>query len=76
MDQPKPFKANYFVKFIYVRLHGSRKLYASEYTEDELQRWKKKIHRWGLETYVYFDNDASGYAPKNALRLKAIMGVV
>lgn len=62
--------------FIYVRLHGSRKLYASEYTADELERWKKKIHHWGLETYVYFDNDASGYAPKNALSLKEIMGNV
>jgi uncharacterized protein YecE (DUF72 family) len=62
--------------FIYVRLHGSRKLYASEYTEDELQGWKKKIHQWDLEAYVYFDNDASGYAPKNALRLKEIMGHV
>ena len=62
--------------FIYVRLHGSGKLYASEYTENELQEWKTKIDDWGVETDVYLDNDASGYAPKNAVRLKEIMGGV
>ncbi|MGA2331418.1 MAG: DUF72 domain-containing protein [Syntrophales bacterium] len=60
--------------FIYIRLHGSRKLYASDYTEDELQMWAEKIRQWKKDTYVYFDNDFGGYAPKNAARLKQILG--
>lgn len=60
--------------FIYIRLHGSRKLYASQYTEEELKTWAKKIERWNKDTFVYFDNDFMGFAPKNALRLKELLG--
>ncbi len=60
-------------EFIYIRLHGSKKLYASEYSEDELKRWAEKIKKWGKDTYIYFDNDFMGHAPKNALQLKGIM---
>jgi uncharacterized protein YecE (DUF72 family) len=59
--------------FIYVHLHGSKKLYASEYSEDELKAWAAKIKKWGKDTYVYFDNDYMGYAPTNALRLKELI---
>jgi uncharacterized protein YecE (DUF72 family) len=59
--------------FVYIRLHGSRKLYASEYSEDELKGWAAKMKEWGKDTYVYFDNDYRGYAPKNALRLKELL---
>jgi uncharacterized protein YecE (DUF72 family) len=60
---------------IYIRLHGSRKLYVSDYTEEELQAWAEKITRWGRDTYVYFDNDFAGHAPRNAALLKRILGV-
>ncbi|UCF90270.1 MAG: DUF72 domain-containing protein [Desulfobacterales bacterium] len=59
--------------FIYIRLHGPRKLYASEYSEAELQTWAEKIQKWDKETYVYFDNDFKGYAPQNALRLAQLL---
>jgi uncharacterized protein YecE (DUF72 family) len=59
--------------FVYVRLHGSTKLYASEYSEGELKTWAEKIKAWGKDTYLYFDNDFSGYAVKNAKRLKEIL---
>jgi len=59
--------------FIYVRLHGSKKLYASEYTEEELQAYARKIRDWPKDTYLYFDNDYKGYAIKNAKRLKEIL---
>jgi len=61
--------------FVYIRLHGSKKLYASEYSEKELQAWAKKIKEWGKDTYLYFDNDFEGYAVKNAKRLKEILGL-
>jgi uncharacterized protein YecE (DUF72 family) len=60
--------------FIYIRLHGSQVLYGSEYTEGELVTWAEKIRNWKRETFVYFDNDAFAYAPKNAQRLKEILG--
>ncbi|GAG53302.1 unnamed protein product, partial [marine sediment metagenome] len=61
--------------FIYIRLHGSRKLYASEYTEEELETYARKIRRWSKDTYLYFDNDYAGYAIKNAKGLKKILGL-
>jgi len=59
--------------FIYVRLHGSKKLYGSEYTEEELQAVAQKIRAWSKDVYLYFDNDYGGYAVKNAKRLKEIV---
>jgi len=58
--------------FIYIRLHGSKQLYVSEYSEDEIHHLAKKIKKWNKETYVYFDNDAMGHAPKDALKLKEL----
>ena len=68
-----PYLETDTAEFIYIRLHGSRTLYASEYTEQELCIWAEKIKAWGKETYVYFDNDAMAYAPHNALRLSALL---
>ncbi len=60
--------------FVYVRLHGSRRLYYSCYTEEELSRWAEKLRKWNQPGYVYFDNDALGWAVPNALRLKELLG--
>lgn len=32
--------------FVYLRLHGARRLYAGAYTEAELKRWAAKIEAW------------------------------
>ena len=32
--------------FVYLRLHGPRKLYASHYDEEELQGWAERIDTW------------------------------
>jgi uncharacterized protein YecE (DUF72 family) len=58
--------------FRYVRLHGETELYASGYTDDSLDRWAAQCREWlagGHDTYVYFDNDAKGHAPHDAVRL-------
>jgi uncharacterized protein YecE (DUF72 family) len=58
--------------FRYVRLHGESELYASGYTDDSLERWAAQVRRWlddGHDTYVYFDNDAKGHAPHDAVAL-------
>lgn len=67
--------------FAYVRLHGSRELYASGYTPEELDGWAARIRGWttgasapdGIprDVYAYFDNDIHGHAPHDALALAA-----
>ncbi|MBC7288649.1 MAG: DUF72 domain-containing protein [Armatimonadetes bacterium] len=62
--------------FIYARLHGHEQLYASCYTRRELKSWARDFQRCldnGFDVYVFFDNDAFGYAPRNALELRQIM---
>jgi len=61
--------------FVYIRLHGSRVLYRSCYTEKELRLWAEKISHFARPTYVYFDNDSLGWAVPNALRLKELLGL-
>lgn len=68
-----PYHEEITADFIYIRLHGSRKLYQSEYSEDELKEWGRKIRTWNRQTYVYFDNDFEGFAVQNAQRLKDIL---
>ncbi|HUQ83527.1 MAG TPA: DUF72 domain-containing protein [Gemmatimonadaceae bacterium] len=72
-----PYAEEVTADFVYVRLHGSRELYASGYTDDELDVWAAKIMKWRGESrrrrdvYVYFDNDAKVHAPFDAERLHA-----
>lgn len=76
-DSPKfPRAFEVTADFSYFRLHGSKKLYASRYTREELEGWASIIRehlRSGLDVYVYFDNDAFGYAVENALELKGML---
>jgi uncharacterized protein YecE (DUF72 family) len=61
---------------VYVRLHGHETTYASDYSEVALRAWALKLRRWldeERDVHVYFDNDAFGYAPRNALRLIALV---
>jgi uncharacterized protein YecE (DUF72 family) len=63
--------------FMYVRLHGDQELYASGYTPRALDAWAESLRRWsaeGLDCFVYFDNDAKGYAPHDALALIERLG--
>ena len=56
----------------YVRLHGHAELYTSGYRDASLDAWAEKCLAWaasGEDVYVYFDNDAKGYAPHDATRL-------
>lgn len=60
----------------YFRLHGSRELYASPYTDEELDGWADRLRGWAQVPWVrtlrvYFDNDAHGYAARDAVALAA-----
>lgn len=62
--------------FVYVRLHGHEKLYRSCYTQAQLAQWAEDLTREleaGRDVYVFFDNDAHAYAPRNAVELRRIM---
>lgn len=71
-----PYREAVTADFVYIRLHGSRALYASDYTDEELGVWAEKIRTWNRETFVYFDNDFIAHAPHNALRLRELLGYV
>lgn len=56
----------------YIRMHGSEQLYSSSYSEKELQKLSALIRKnlkKNINTYVYFNNDAFGYAIENARKL-------
>lgn len=59
---------------VYVRLHGETALYFGGYSPESLDRWAERCHGWAAESgvsdvYVYFDNDADGRAPYDAVSL-------
>jgi uncharacterized protein YecE (DUF72 family) len=58
--------------FVYLRMHGSKVLFASKYTKKELKVLSQKIKKWlkgSNDVFVYFNNDFHGYAIVNAKEL-------
>jgi uncharacterized protein YecE (DUF72 family) len=63
---------------MYVRLHGHDQLYASGYSDRELDEWAAKIKSWterGCDVYVYCDNDVKVRAPYDAMGLMDRLGI-
>ncbi|MBC7345005.1 MAG: DUF72 domain-containing protein, partial [Clostridia bacterium] len=63
--------------FVYVRRHGSPNRASSCYSQEELERDARSVRSWleqGLDVYVFFNNDARGYAVENARTLKSLLG--
>lgn len=75
--------------WIYIRLHGSRKLYSSGYSPREIQAWAKKVRAWhkglakpaprrktGRDVFLFFDNtDVKLRAPVDVRRMARELGV-
>ena len=62
--------------FVYTRLHGRPSTYVSNYSSAKLSIWASEIQAWlnqGRDVYVYFDNDADGRAPLNAMSLSKLL---
>jgi len=62
--------------FVYVRLHGHTRKYASSYHPASLRRWADDARRWladGRDVHIYLDNDAEGHAVRNAIALSALV---
>ena len=47
-----------------------------QHADEELRELAAKILSWSRETYVYFDNDFSGYAVKNAMTLQGMLAML
>ena len=61
--------------FTYLRLHGPGGAYQGSYDDRALRTWARRLRAWNLKkAYVFFDNDQAGYAAKNAMRLKELLG--
>ena len=62
--------------FLYIRFHGSNAMYGSCYSDSELEDWAQKIRELTQNvsiTYIYFNNDAEGFAVRNALALEQML---
>jgi uncharacterized protein YecE (DUF72 family) len=63
--------------FVYLRMHnGAGK--GGNFTKRQLVSWAECLERWlgeGLDVYVYFNNDWSGLAVKNARSLRDLLKV-
>jgi uncharacterized protein YecE (DUF72 family) len=69
-----PSKVIKTADFVYMRFHGRTKLFASNYTKEELKDWAKILKSLkAKEIFAYFNNDANAYAADNALYLQKLM---
>jgi len=72
-DSPRYPRADVVTaNFVYIRMHGSKVMFSSSYTKKELKDLSQAIRKWlkqRKDVFVYFNNDAYGYAIKNAKEL-------
>jgi uncharacterized protein YecE (DUF72 family) len=62
--------------FAYLRRHGRGGDYTTCYSHEELARDARRIRGYldeGKDLFIYFNNDARGYAPANALELQELL---
>jgi len=73
-----PYAENVTAQHIYVRFHGPQQLYASSYSDEELQAFANLFIQWkndGHSVWAFFNNDVFGYAIVNAKRLMEMCAV-
>lgn len=61
--------------FIYIRRHGPTGDYRDPYSEEQLGGDATRIRAWlqnGRDVYIYYNNDAEGFAVDNAKRLREL----
>lgn len=62
--------------FVYIRRHGMEGSYNGEYSSEQLQKDARRIGSYlrdGLDVYIFFNNDAGGAAPRNAVELTGML---
>ena len=77
-DSPeRPWQARELTAgWTFLRFHHGSRGRNGNYSERELEAWAERIERWRAEAdvYAYFNNDWEGYAVRNGLRLKELLG--
>jgi uncharacterized protein YecE (DUF72 family) len=72
-----PYAENITAQHIYVRFHGPQQLYASSYSDEQLNNFAILFKQWeseGHSVWAFFNNDVFGYAIENAKRLMEMCG--
>ncbi|MBO8130270.1 MAG: DUF72 domain-containing protein [Candidatus Marinimicrobia bacterium] len=62
--------------YIYIRRHGPKSLYASNYTDDDLKKdleMMRDVLNKGMDSYIYFNNDAYAFAVDCCFRIKEML---
>ncbi len=59
--------------FAFLRLHYGRRGRNGNYSDRELEGWRRRIAAWRSRgpVFVYLNNDWQGFAPRNARKLRA-----
>jgi uncharacterized protein YecE (DUF72 family) len=71
-----PYSEAITANHVYFRLHGPGALYASSYSDVQLEAIAAKLKGWkdgGHSLWVFFNNDIHGYAVGDARRLKELV---
>jgi uncharacterized protein YecE (DUF72 family) len=79
-DSPKyPFRElELTADWTFVRFHHGTRGRRGNYSETEIAEWAERIAGWrsdGLDVYAYYNNDWEGFAVRNGLRLRELLGV-
>ena len=64
--------------FVYMRLHGPRRLFGSPYSDKQLKDLADRTRRFvkqGRDVYIYFNNDMHANAAANAQVLQKMLGL-
>lgn len=71
-----PYAETVTAKNIYVRFHGPEQLYASGYSDEQLEKFATLFKQWKKDEHViwaFFNNDVFAHALHNAETLKAMI---
>jgi uncharacterized protein YecE (DUF72 family) len=71
---PAPIPQENAPDFLYLRLHGSPKIYYSNYEPEDLARYADMLRQAPDDSWCIFDNTASGAALVNALDMLDLLG--
>jgi uncharacterized protein YecE (DUF72 family) len=77
-DTPeRPFQTHVLTAdWTFVRFHYGSRGRGGNYSQRELDTWRRRIARWrsSVEVFAYFNNDWNAFAVRNALTLKKGLG--
>jgi uncharacterized protein YecE (DUF72 family) len=78
-DHPqRPFQSyEMTTDWTFVRFHWGRRGRRGNYSDRELEEWAERLAGWRreVEVFAYFNNDWEGFAVRNGLKLRRLLGV-